>query len=293
MKWDREETKRLKVERQQKIRSEMEKRLASAAEREALLRSNFVKDLIELVNENDADGLESALEREASDSVLEDRAIRGTASSRDVRGNTLLSIAAWKGHKEVTAMLLRRRRHDPAADDLGDTDEENVRMRRVFGVSVDCRDQKGWSPLHIATFHGHKDVVVQLLEAGADPRLRNAFGKDAFDLARLTRQDVQDVSLMRWYDAELLQKDIERVEKSKSRHGAGCMEQILKEWREKYESSANVLGASRAVSAASNKKETETTTTTTEKRKTRRKGKKTKKKTKKRKKSRKVGAVGG
>ncbi len=48
---------------------------------------------------------------------------------------------------------------------------------------VDCQDRYGWSPLYCAAHHGNLDVVVLLLELGANPLLRNKVGKTAFHAA--------------------------------------------------------------------------------------------------------------
>ena len=63
------------------------------------------------------------------------------------------------GHAEVCTLLL-----DARAD-----------ANRTSGGSR--------TPLMGAAMHGHAAVVGLLCAAGADPRLRNDFGEDAFDLA--------------------------------------------------------------------------------------------------------------
>ena len=56
--------------------------------------------------------------------------------------------------------------------------------RRVWRANVNSRDQKGWTPIQIAVFHDHCPIVKMLLEHGADPRFKNAYNKDAFELAK-------------------------------------------------------------------------------------------------------------
>jgi hypothetical protein len=63
-----------------------------------------------------------------------------------------------------------------------DADDDSVaraNRQRVFRVSVDSRDRKQWTPLHIAVFHKHTDLVALLMDHGADPHLVNAFGQNA------------------------------------------------------------------------------------------------------------------
>ena len=35
------------------------------------------------------------------------------------------------------------------------------------GVSVDCRNNRGWTPLVYASINGHSDIVKLLLQSGA------------------------------------------------------------------------------------------------------------------------------
>ena len=46
----------------------------------------------------------------------------------------------------------------------------------MTGAALDLSDEDGISPLYIASYQGHNDVVRVLLEAGADP---NQLGKDS------------------------------------------------------------------------------------------------------------------
>lgn len=97
--------------------------------------------------------------------------------ARDERGNTALSVAAWKNHIELAEMMI---------------DE--------FKAKVNSRDSKMWTPISIAAFHGHADMVRFLLDVrcllylfkkhyahsmyqhGANPQLRNSYNKNALDL---------------------------------------------------------------------------------------------------------------
>jgi ankyrin repeat protein len=63
---------------------------------------------------------------------------------QDHDGNTLLMLAAYRGHPETVRMLLER------------------------GADVDLRNARDQSPLAGALFKGEDEVVTLLLEAGAD-----------------------------------------------------------------------------------------------------------------------------
>ena len=45
---------------------------------------------------------------------------------------------------------------------------EMVRQLIFHGAELEVSDNWGWMPLHVASFHGHEDVVRTLLEAGAN-----------------------------------------------------------------------------------------------------------------------------
>ena len=47
------------------------------------------------------------------------------------------------------------------------------------------RAQDGWTPLFVAAWKGHLDVVRALLNAGADKTIANKYGDKPIDVARL------------------------------------------------------------------------------------------------------------
>ena len=50
---------------------------------------------------------------------------------------------------------------------------------------VDIVDDVGWTPLHYAAYFGHMDIVLALLEAGANPNNQNEYGETALHFAAL------------------------------------------------------------------------------------------------------------
>lgn len=68
-----------------------------------------------------------------------------SVDSRDVKGNTLLMLAAYHGRTDTVTALLRA------------------------GAQPDLRNEKGQTPLGGVAFKGHLAIAQALLQAGADP----------------------------------------------------------------------------------------------------------------------------
>ena len=53
------------------------------------------------------------------------------------------------------------------------------------GANINAQDDKGRTPLHLATYGGYKEAAEQLMALGADTTIRNKRGKNALDVARM------------------------------------------------------------------------------------------------------------
>ncbi|XP_044054266.1 oxysterol-binding protein-related protein 1 isoform X1 [Siniperca chuatsi] len=78
------------------------------------------------------------------------------------------------------------------------------KIRAETQIDINCKGKKksnlGWTPLHLACYFGHKDVVEELLKAGADVNLPNNIGDTPLHKAAFTgRKEV--VMLLLHYDA--------------------------------------------------------------------------------------------
>jgi ankyrin repeat protein len=84
---------------------------------------------------------------------------------------------------QTPLMLLLGAGHEP-----GTTCDEDVvlaAMESLLGteVSLEARDQRGFTPMHLAALHGLGRVVQRLIEAGADRRPHDILGRTPYDLA--------------------------------------------------------------------------------------------------------------
>lgn len=95
-------------------------------------------------------------------------------NARNERGDSLLLAAAYAGRREIFQLLLEKGAgvdlFEAAALGLGD------RALQIIGRDaslVDAHSHDGWTPLHLAAFFGHRDLVALLLDHGADVDVRS------------------------------------------------------------------------------------------------------------------------
>ncbi|KAM4549178.1 oxysterol-binding protein-related protein 1 isoform 2-T2 [Odontesthes bonariensis] len=79
-----------------------------------------------------------------------------------------------------------------------------AKIREETQININCKGKSksnlGWTPLHLACYFGHRDVVEELLKAGADVNLPNNIGDTPLHKAAFTgRKEV--VMLLLHYDA--------------------------------------------------------------------------------------------
>uniref|UniRef100_A0A3Q3XFH8 Oxysterol-binding protein n=1 Tax=Mola mola TaxID=94237 RepID=A0A3Q3XFH8_MOLML len=78
------------------------------------------------------------------------------------------------------------------------------RVDQSVSLNINCRSSanasSGWTPLHLACYLGHKDIVEELLKAGADANLQNDMGDTPLHKAAYAGRKEIVLSLLR-YDA--------------------------------------------------------------------------------------------
>ncbi|XP_040910704.1 oxysterol-binding protein-related protein 1-like isoform X2 [Toxotes jaculatrix] len=137
-------------------------------------------------------------------------------------GDTPLHKAAYTGRKEIVLLLLRydacaniingtaqipkdvteddeiitmleaaerretRRREEKLLEAAreGDISTLSKLLSGKEAPNIHCRDAVGNTPLHCATYRGHKQCIIKLLKSGADPSIKNNNEQTALDLVR-------------------------------------------------------------------------------------------------------------
>jgi ankyrin repeat protein len=114
--------------------------------------------------------------------------------ARTPEGFTTLGLAAFLGGPEVVALLLH---HGADPDDDADNparvrpvhaavaafDPESLRLLLEAGADPNVRQQGGFTPLHAAAHIDHEEMARLLLEHGADPAAKTDDGREPARIA--------------------------------------------------------------------------------------------------------------
>lgn len=108
------------------------------------------------------------------------------------KGETALSIAVIGGNQKLVEFLLNEgadvdiRKNKTTSIDIkiseNTSEQDKPRHEKMFSEYRD-RENKVWSPIHIAVQSGNTNIVQLLLNHGADPTVKDKFGRTAFDIA--------------------------------------------------------------------------------------------------------------
>ena len=110
-------------------------------------------------------------------------------------GETPLMFAALRGNLPAMQRLLARGAQvnregwSPLHYAASGPEPKAVELLLGKGAEIDSRAPNGNTPLMMAARYGAQDAATLLLARGADPRLRNAAGASAADLARFAERD--------------------------------------------------------------------------------------------------------
>ena len=146
------------------------------ARTKALLNSkkpSFRLSLIEAVKDNHIVTVKALLDAGAD------------VNDRDTFGESLLHLAAVRGYKEMSSMLIAGGADVDARDDRGLTPlhaaawgghREILMLLLDKNVGINVRSTDGLTPLHMAALAGHKETIQYLILKGADINARSADG---------------------------------------------------------------------------------------------------------------------
>ena len=74
-----------------------------------------------------------------------------------------------------------------------------ISILKANGSKLNAQDFEGWTPLHVAARYGYKPKMLQaLIDAGADPAIRNKRGETACDLVsfnEFTEEEIRKSSV--------------------------------------------------------------------------------------------------
>jgi len=143
-------------------------------------------DIFEATRRNQIDELVSALKYTHPDIT-------------DSRGCTPLILASYYNHKEATAALLTAKADPNLQDRMGNTAlmgacfkgyQEIAEMLLNAGALVDKQNGNRATALSFASTFGNTNMVELLLAHGANPMLKDKFGKNPIDCAVVQENEV-------------------------------------------------------------------------------------------------------
>jgi len=123
-----------------------------------------------------------------------------SSDGRDSRGTPLLSIAAGRGYLEIIELLLgtgaevdsfsRDRNNTALMDAAAEGRTEAVRMLLDAKAKLEFKSKNGQTALILAIGQRHVETAKLLLEAGADPSVKDALGMSGKGYAKLFNMDL-------------------------------------------------------------------------------------------------------
>ena len=113
----------------------------------------------------------------------------GADPNVECQGWTPLHVASHCGRPEIAKILLEHGANPNVANHFGQSalhstsDVTVVELLSEYGVNVGSRDKLGWTPLHKAAYDLNPQILVALLDRGADPHAQTNKRETPFQLA--------------------------------------------------------------------------------------------------------------
>ena len=181
-KWNRAKTATLKAAREVEIERKVAERVRDKVERDLLAKRKLAEELVVIARAGDVDALSAKLEELAEEAADNREKPRMTAAACDGEGNSLLAIATQARHSAMVERIVTHWKglKSEQEDSLG----EDTERRLVWRVNVNSRNAQGTNPVATAAGNGDTRLVELLLAHGADPRMHNRHGANAFTFAK-------------------------------------------------------------------------------------------------------------
>lgn len=142
----------------------------------------LVQELFQLVRAGDAPRLANLLQMGLP------------ANLRDGQGNSLLMLASYHGHHEMTKILLEHGGDPQLPNDRGQIplagaafkgDIEMARLLMEHGADINACGPDGKTPLMFAAMFDRIEIIDLLLAQGADISAKTADGLNAVEMAKV------------------------------------------------------------------------------------------------------------
>lgn len=115
------------------------------------------KEFFQLIKDDDIFGLTAM--------INEDRAL---VNAINENGLSAVMFAMYYGRKEVTALLVQSgAKVDPVTAAATGDKKRIVQCLAENKAFIEDYSKDGWTPLHLASYFGHKEIAQLLLDAGA------------------------------------------------------------------------------------------------------------------------------
>lgn len=118
-------------------------------------------------------------------------------NAKDKSGEAPLHIAAVRGYRQITSLLIAEgadintrdaRKLTPLHAAAWGDHKETVALLIAKGANINARDEDGVTPLHVSALSGGHKTMALLINKGADINARNKYGMTPLHAAALAGQ---------------------------------------------------------------------------------------------------------
>ncbi len=129
----------------------------------------------------------------------------------DENGGTILHWSAGRNENDLVQAILEKGIDVNTKDKRGMTalhmaalsisdNNDMVKILVKAGADVTATDRNGFTPLHCAAYEGHFNIIVALIEAGANVGSKSTTGSTAYDIS--VANGISDEKLLKLLSAD-------------------------------------------------------------------------------------------